>query len=131
MTSISDILDSITDAQKSVLCERYLSKRPGQLEIDGAWHLEHGVIVINETRKARDDGASWSVTHRIMEDGEVAIFGRRATVCDDLRKALQMIMMIENNTSGGDWDEIDLAREIAKNALQKDACNQVLDDTED
>ena len=73
MNSILDILDSITDAQKSVLCERYLSNRHGQLEIDGSWHIEYGVIVINETRSIPGSDSCWHITHRIMPNGRVEI----------------------------------------------------------
>lgn len=37
-----------------------------------------------------------------------------------LRAALQAILAIENRTDGGDWDEIEDARLIARDAL----CNQ-------
>lgn len=37
---------------------------------------------------------------------------------DRLRVALEKIAAIEDNTSGGDWDEIEEARKIAKEALK-------------
>jgi len=73
MNSMIDILDSITDAQKSVLCERYLSKRFGNLDIDGSWYIEDGVIVVNETRRVPGYDSCWRITHRIMQNGEVKI----------------------------------------------------------
>ena len=36
---------------------------------------------------------------------------------DRLREALEKILAIENKTEGGDWDEIEEAREIARAAL--------------
>lgn len=38
---------------------------------------------------------------------------------DRLREALEQIAAVENKLEGGDWDEIETARSIAHNALEK------------
>lgn len=38
---------------------------------------------------------------------------------DELVAALKQIAAIVNQTSGGDWDEIEMAREIARTTLSK------------
>lgn len=38
---------------------------------------------------------------------------------NELRNALKDISEIKNNAFGGDWDEIDTARDIAKAALKQ------------
>ena len=71
MNSILDTLDSITDAQKYVLCTRYLSNRFGNFDVDGSWCIEDGVVVIKEARKIPGSDSCCHITHRIMPNGTI------------------------------------------------------------
>lgn len=60
------------------------------------------------------------ILERLIAQDESArsdLFACAANEIMRLRAALQVISNIENRTDGGDWDEIDDARLIARDAL--------------
>lgn len=56
-------------------------------------------------------------------DGPAHPKRRAADEIERLRGALSQIVAIENQEYGGDWDEIEQAREIARMALRNLSCS--------
>ena len=67
-----------------------------------------------------DDGSCYALRHgeqwRDLTGDKLV--GAMLSEVDKLRTALQAVANIENKLHGGDWDEIDEAREIAHTALK-------------
>ena len=69
------------------------------------------------TRKAHCKPYGASVTLSIGERDDLVALARDGMLAPDLHTALKRIAAIEDKMFGGDWDEIEEARNIAVDAL--------------
>lgn len=88
------------------------------------WHrsLTSGFVGKTPARGiATKDGmnVAWVSGHPIDTDAVMRAILTAVNAHDDLVAALKAITAIQNQGGGGDWDEIEAAREIARAALTK------------
>ena len=91
------------------------------MHTDGPWKVAKTYSTHNSPNRWWETGVI-SATGRVaeamgadaMESMENA---RLIAACPDMLSALRKIVEIENRDTGGDWDEIEEAREIASAAL--------------